>query len=139
MKLHQGELLAEIILFCKGQPLPRGRAYKGVMTQDLENQQEMLTQLEAYSHIQIDIPIIVVVDCGYKKFRWGGRIIKHDVDNVLKGVLDNLQRMFVIKNDSLVIGASCVKHPATEDYVHIRIYKATNIKSSTSTISKKSS
>ena len=120
----QGDLIAEITLYCQGQPLPRGRAVKGYVNQSLANQAEMLLQLKAQNYLNIDIPMIITIECGYKKFHYGAGYVKHDVDNVAKGVLDNLQRTFIIKNDNLVMGVSCVKYPDKEDIVSIRIFKA---------------
>ena len=124
MKSYKGKLLAEITLFCKGQPLPRGRSFANFVAQPLENQAEMISQLKAHSHLQIDVPVWIDIDCGYKRFFYGSTFIRYDVDNIMKGVLDNLQRMFIIKDDYLVIGSSIVKHQATDDTIDIKIYKA---------------
>ena len=123
--MQRGDLLAEIDLCCRAEPLKRGRKSRHNVNQPLDNQTAMIEQLALHSYLKIDVPIIVDIRCGYMKFKRNTKVIvNYDVDNLLKGILDNLQRMWVITNDRLVLGACIVKHEASDDHIHIEIYKA---------------
>jgi Holliday junction resolvase RusA-like endonuclease len=125
MDKYRSKLIAEFDLFCAGLPLNRGRRRSGPgMHQPLENQQEMLSLLEMFDPLMIAKPCIVDVECGYMSWTNRSRVIRYDVDNVLKAILDNLQRVFILADDKFVVGSSIVKLPAKENYTLIKIYES---------------
>lgn len=123
--MKRGNLLAQINLSCRAEPLKRGRKARHNVNQPLDNQTAMIEQLSLYSYLKLDIPIIVDVRCGYMNFKRSTKVIvNYDVDNLLKGILDNLQRMWIISDDKHVLGASITKEQSTDDNIHIEIYEA---------------
>jgi Holliday junction resolvase RusA-like endonuclease len=57
--------------------------------------------------------------------------MSYDVDNLAKAILDNMQRVGVIKDDRFVVGVTCLKYTGSSDTTTIRIYKAKGYKDGT--------
>ena len=122
---YRARLLAEMDLFVRACPLQRGRSKRiGGVHQPLGNQAQMLRAMDRYAGLMVSEPCIVEVECGYQSWNSKSRASKIDVDNVLKAVLDNLVRVFILADDRFVVGASIVKLPTKENYTSIKIYES---------------
>ena len=136
LEQYKGPVLAELMLPCRAMPLKRGRSrgrkYKG-MYQPLGDQQEMMDLMKPHFGLLINCWMIVEITCYYRAHQHRNdatkeiQIISYDVDNLMKGILDNMQRMAIIKDDRMVLGCSCIKCPGNSDTTAIKIWKAQGV------------
>ena len=103
------------------------------MYQPLGDQEEMMELMHPHYGLNINCWMIVEIACYYRAYQHRNnameevRILSYDVDNLMKGILDNMQRIAVIKDDRMVLGCSCVKLPGQSDATHIKIWKAQGV------------
>lgn len=113
-------------LFCASKPQPRNRSNSKRKTNylDLSNQNEMLKALQPYEDIWLEMPLGIEIEYIYSTSN--GNAERYDLDNLLKGTLDNLQRLRIIKDDSQIVFIDTVKYYSSDDHTIIRLYELDN-------------
>jgi Holliday junction resolvase RusA-like endonuclease len=118
---------ARLVIYCRSFPLSRGRINKSKQIyQPLLNQRESEFYLKQYEPLNIDYPVFIDVTFAFKKTG------KHlypvvpsvgDIDNHLKSLLDNLQRVGHLRDDRFVVGLETYKIWSTANYIDIRLWR----------------
>ena len=123
---QKGNLVCRLILFDRSYPLARPRLNKSThVYQPLSNQSGIISELGRYDSINVNEPMLIDVSFFFKRYGKEDFPIPNgigDLDNHVKGLLDNLQRTQIIANDRYVVGLHAEKAWSTEDYVEIEIY-----------------
>jgi Holliday junction resolvase RusA-like endonuclease len=124
--IQRGDLLAKLLLFERSFPLARPRVNTSKQVyQPLSNQQSLISEMERYSDLHLDGFLWIDVAFYFRKMgKWEYPVSPSigDLDNHVKGLLDNLQRLNIITNDRFIVGIHATKAWSTEDYVEVEIY-----------------
>ena len=126
----RGELLAELPLFVRVEPLqrPRLNPHSKNVYQPIKNQQAMFLEMANYTLETINEPVIVdTYENFLNRFKKPADHPIHscygDEDNLRKGINDALVRYKILADDCMVVGGENFKAFNTEDVALIRIYR----------------
>ena len=121
------EMLVTLPIFVRGEPLARprlSRVHKKAVYQPTENQLKVLAELQVTAPaLELNQPLIVDTYFYYTRpksnkllYPINGRR-PGDIDNLNKGLYDNLVKAKIITDDSLIVGGETYKLWSTDDHI----------------------
>ena len=102
-------------------PIPYGHAYN---SQTVEMESFADTLFANFTHHNLSVSVfqdeLVKIEV---KFWFEQRIIRHDIDNLLKFVIDSLQKARIIDNDSQVVKVSMMQATGKANKIDLKAFR----------------